>query len=330
MKLLSEAEVENLITPELAIESAAQAYAAISAGSAQVPQRTEIYRKNPTGRSLIMPGLVGERVFGVKVGGHVYDTEDTGRRFTTGMMLIWDARTLTPRGLLAADRLNEHRTAAGMATATRVLARAQCHTHTLFGAGKLSFTAALYIAHVRPHARLILVGRTPSRVDELAEKVRATPALAEITVETGYSPDEAVAEADIITAVTTSSAPLFDGAKLRAGTHINLGGANERMKREMDDSAARRAVFFLDSDEGCRVGAGDIAIPLETGVIGEDHIRGEIGAAVLGRISGRRSDDEITVFKSMGVAAQDLCLGAALLEKAEAEGVGIDFDPVLG
>lgn len=330
MKLLSEAEVERLITPELAIESAAQAYAALSAGNAQVPQRMEIYRKNPTGRSLIMPGFVGGRVFGVKVGGYVLDGGDTGRRLSTGMILIWDARTLTPRGLLVSDRLNEHRTAAGMAAATRLLARPQCHTHTLFGAGKLSFTAALYIAQVRPHARLLLVGRTPSRVEALAEKVRAAPALAGITVETGYSPDDAVAEADIITAVTTSSAPLFDGARLRPGTHINLGGANEKTKREIDDTAARRAVFFLDTDGGCRTGSGDVAIPLATGVIGEDHIRGEIGAVILGRISGRRSDDEITVFKSMGVAAQDLCLGAALLDKAEAEGAGMDFDPVLG
>jgi ornithine cyclodeaminase len=330
VKLLSETDIENLITPELATESAARAFAALSDGTAQVPQRMEIYRKRITGRCLIMPGLIGEEVFGVKVGGYVLDPGTPARRLSTGVIMVWDAQNLRPRGVLMSDRLNEHRTAAGLAAATRVLARPDCRTHALFGAGKLSFTAALYIALVRPHARLLIVGRTRPRVEELATRVRSTPAFAGMTVETDCSPHEAAGEADIITTVTTSSTPVFDGARIRPGTHINLGGANEKTKREVDDTAAGRAVFFLDTDGGCRVGSGDIAIPLASGVLKEDQIKGEIGAVILGRVAGRQSHDEITVFKSMGVAAQDLCLASALLDKAEAEGVGKDFDPVSG
>ncbi len=326
MRLLSESEVAKLVTPEMAIESAEQAFVATSGGAAQVPTRMEIYRTNPDGRSLIMPGYIGKEIFGVKIGGYVIDVDGTGRRLSTGMIVIWNAKTLTPRGLIASDLLNEHRTAAGMAVATRLLAKPQCETHALFGAGKLSLTAALYIAHVRPHARLLIVSRTQSRVDALADKLSRMPTFARTQIITGYSPAAAAAEADIITAVTTSAEPLFDGTQVRKGTHLNLGGANYRQKREVDDAVARRSHFYLDSNDGCRAGAGDLVVPLESGVITEDQIKGEIGAVLLKKIPGRIDDDEITVFKSMGIAAQDLCLGSALLEKAEAAGAGVRFN----
>jgi ornithine cyclodeaminase/alanine dehydrogenase-like protein (mu-crystallin family) len=308
MRVLSAADVERLLTPELAMDSAEQAYRAFSGGETQVPPRSEIHRSNPDGVALIMSGLIGNKVLGMKLVGNVVAAGDPPRRHTTCLVVVWDAATLKPRGLISADALNDHRTAAGIAVGTRLLARADSAIHVLFGTGKLSFPCASYIARVRPIRRLIVVGRTPANVEALAERLRADPVAGKAEVVTGLTADAAVAEADIITAVTRSTVPLFDGRRVPPGTHINLGGAMRRHEREMDDAAAGRATFYLDSE----------AIARER----DDRVAGEIGNVILGRIVGRANAAQVTVFRAMGIAAQDLCLAARLLDAAERRDIG--------
>src|SRR6185436_13154967 len=119
-------------------------------------------------------------------------------------MMIWDAADLRVRGVLAADRLNEHRTAAGLASATRLLARPDAATHLIVGAGKLAYTAALYISHVRPTKRLLLASRSRDKVVHLAEKLRADPRLRGAEIAIDEDPGAAVEQADIITTLTTA------------------------------------------------------------------------------------------------------------------------------
>lgn len=326
MRLLSERLIDKILPIDLVIDSADEAFRAFSGKTAQIPLRSEIHRENPKGTALIMSGLIGNDVLGVKLVGSVFTSGLPRRKNTTCVMMIWDAADLRVRGLIAADRLNEHRTAAGLACATRVLARPDARTHLLIGAGKLAFAAALYISRVRPAKRLLLTSRTPDKVAALAARLRADPRMDGTQIVTGIDPGTAVEEAGIITALTTAEDPVFDGSRVRPGTHINLGGAGRRHEREMDDAAARRASFWLDSSKACRHRAGDIALPLESGAIREDQIRGEIGELLLGRVPGRTSASEITVFKSLGIASQDLVLGARLLDLAEAGNLGTVFD----
>lgn len=328
MRLISERLIEELMPVELAIDSAAEAFRAHSGGRAQVPLRSEIHRERPKSTVLVMPGIVGDDVLGLKLIGSVVDPDDPRGKRTTCMILIWDARTFAVRGLIAADGLNEHRTAAGLAVATRALSRPDSAVHTLIGAGKLSFTALLYVAAVRPIRRVFLLSRSPAKIGALAERAARTPRLQGVEVVTGADPEEAVRRADIVTAVTTSEVPVFNGAAVRPGTHVNLGGAFRPNQREMDDHAARCASFWLDDEESCRRRSGDIAMPLAAGVIGEAQIRGEIGAQLLGRIPGRQSAGEITVFKSLGIATQDLVLGARLMDLAETNDLGRVYDEV--
>ena len=316
MRLLSEKLIDEILPLDLAIDSADEAFRAYSGKTAQLPLRSEIHRENPKGTALIMSGLIGSEVLGVKLVGSVFTSMQPPRKNTTCMMMIWDAKDLRIRGLIAADRLNEHRTAAGLACATRVLARPDARTHLLIGAGKLAFTAALYISRVRPTSRLLLASRTPEKVTALAARLRADPRMEGTEIVTGVDLGDAVEEADIISALTTTEHPVFDGRRVRPGTH----------EREMDDAAARRAAFWLDSSETCRQRTGDIALPIESGAIRDEQIRGEIGELLLGRISGRVSAAEITVFKSLGIASQDLVLGARLLDLAEARNLGTVFD----
>jgi ornithine cyclodeaminase len=326
MRLLSEKLIDEILPLDLAIDSAEEAFRAYSGKTAQLPLRSEIHRENPKGTALIMSGLIGSEVLGVKLVGSVFTSMQPPRKNTTCMMMIWDAKDLRIRGLIAADRLNEHRTAAGLACATRVLARPDARTHLLIGAGKLAFTAALYISRVRPTSRLLLASRTPEKVTALAARLRADPRMEGTEIVTGVDLGDAVEEADIISALTTTEDPVFDGQRVRPGTHINLGGAGRRHEREMDDAAASRAAFWLDSNETCRQRTGDIALPIESGAIRDEQIRGEIGELLLGRIPGRASASEITVFKSLGIASQDLVLGARLLDLAEARNLGTVFD----
>ena len=267
MRLLSEIDVDRLFEIGPATDVTEQAFRAMQRGEAMVPLRSEIYRLDPPGGALIMPALLGNETLGVKLVTHVYTREEPPQRLATGMMIIWDAMTLEPRGLIAANTFNDHRTAAGLAAATRVLARPDSRTYTVYGAGKISFQAIRYVASVRPIERIILSSRTQSRVLELAERVRRTPELAHIAVETNLSADDAAAEADIISTVTTTENPVFDGRRLRPGTHINLAGASRKNRREMDDHAARVAVFFPDSNDSALARAGDVVIPMATGVI---------------------------------------------------------------
>jgi len=328
--ILTAADVKRLATPDLVLAAQEQAYASFSDGSAIIPPRSEIHRTDPAGVALIMSGLIGHHTLGVKLIANVDPAPVTAivkppappARHTTCMILVWDAATLAPRGLIDADALNDERSAAGIAVATRLLARPDSATHALFGAGKLAAPCAAYIARIRPIRRLILVGRTKSRIDALVQRLRDDPMSGHTEIVTNLGADEAAGQADIITTVTTSSAPVFDGRRVRPGTHINLGGAMRRHEREMDDHAARQADFFVDAEVTTMERAGDIVMPLEQGVMTKAQIKGEIGRVILKQIPGRTRPDQITAFRSMGIAAQDLCLAAALLDQAEAQKIG--------
>lgn len=313
MRLLSEAELRRVLTPELAVESSARAFIALSRGEMLVPVRSEIARPDGDGVVFAMPGYLTGRVFGLKV-------IATRGAASTAMVLLFDSESLAPLGLLSADFLTDWRTAGGIAAATRLLARPDARRHVLFGAGRLAGPCARLVAHVRPGLRTLVVGRTLARAEALAETLRAEG----LAVEAATDP-ALVAEADIVTTVTNAEAPVFPGAALRPGTHVNLGGAFRPNTREADDDLARRGLFWCDSTAACLARAGDLVMPLASGALDRARVLGEIGAALDGTLRGRRDAAEITVFKSLGNAAQDICLAADALALPGLAAPG--FDP---
>jgi ornithine cyclodeaminase len=169
------------------------------------------------------------------------------------------------------------------------------------------------LCRVRDFERVSLVGRRRERVESLAAKLREDEATSRLRIDIDVAPDDAAAAADVIATVTSATEPVFDGRKVRPGVHINIAGAFRPDWREIDDAVAGRAVFYLDSMHACLERAGDIRIPLESGVLSRDRIRGEIGSLFAGDIPGRTNPEEITVFKSLGNAVQDLHLAGKLL-----------------
>ncbi len=326
MRLLSEAAVEACADPAAVIAATREAFQAMARGEVTVPLRSEIHRTDPKGLALIMPGLASNAILGVKLVGHVDAADDPVRKFTAGMMLVWDAATLEPLALMAADNFNNHRTAAGIAVATDALARADAGVLAQFGVGKIAFEAVRYVARVRRLRRVHLFGRRPERAAALADRLRQHPDLASIEIDTTSSADDVLPAVDIITTVTNAEGPVFDGRLAPAGCHINLAGANRPTQREMDDTVATRAWFVMDEREACHARAGDIRVPLASGVLQVERVLGELGDVLDGRVPGRPDDAAITVFKSLGIAAQDLFVARALITRAEAMGLGQQFD----
>lgn len=330
MLLLSEAAVEAAISPEATIAATRKAFAALAHNEVTIPLRGEIHRDNPKGTALIMPGLAGNEILGLKLVGHVADAVDPRRKYTTGMMLVWDASTLTPAALIAADNFNNHRTAGGIAVATELLAKQDAETLVQFGVGKIGFEAARYVVSVRPIKHLYLFGQRPDRIAAFVERARAHPDFAGIQIDGTSRQEDVVPTADVITTVTTAEEPVFDGSLVPPGTHINLAGANRPHQREMDDAVASRALFVLDEAEACHARAGDVRLPLEAGTLTPDRIFGTLGELLIADPPWQRETETITVFKSLGVAVQDLFVADALIASARAGGIGAEFDHLNG
>lgn len=313
MKLLTETDVRSIVDADQAIRDSAEAFRRLSTGEARIPVRTEIMLDG-RGLFFLMPGIVSEKYLGFKLIANRPDTALPGGLKTVSLILILDATTLEPMGMFSSDWFTDFRTAAGIAAAADKLASPKARQLVVFGAGKLGEPCVELVSRVRAFERIIVVGRNRGRLEAMRNRLaaRAQP----ICVDIDTDPDAAVAAADVIVTVTSATSPVFDGRLVKPGTHISIGGAYRPDSRETDDAVAGQADFYVDSLPACLERAGDIRIPLESGVLSRDRIKGEIGALFAAPDDLPYDPEKVTVFKSLGNAAQDLLLGGRLLENA--------------
>jgi len=323
MRLLSEADVERLTDPELAIRAAAEAFRMQAAGAAAGPGALgRLDLRQPGAGLLALAGFAGDSLL-VKTNVHAHPAG--GHRKGGSLVTLWDAAQARPVALIAARGFNGHRTAAGFAAAARLLARADASVLTVFGAGRLARSTLRYLVGVRPIRRALIVGRTPGRAEALAAEARTWAEFDGVAVEACDDPAEAAACADIIATTTTADNPVFPGAVVRPGTFVVLGGANRPTAREADDDLIRRAMIYPDHRKEALAKAGDLMLPLAAGTIKGKAIGAEIGA-LLGGPAPALPAGFVSVFKSIGIARQDLMLAQALLRRAEQQGVGTVLD----
>ncbi len=206
------------------------------------------------------------------------------------------------------------RTGAASAVAAQYLARPDSAHLVLMGTGALAPYMALAHSTVRPIRRISVWGRRTERAAATVEAVRAM--VPDATVVAVHSPEKAVAQADIVCCATSSPTPILAGRWLRPGTFVDLVGSFSPTMREADDDAVRRARLFVDTQAGAFAEAGDILDPLARGVVKRAQVEGDLADLVCGRVRGRASSEEITLFKSVGTAIEDLA--AAQLIVAEA------------
>ena len=229
-------------------------------------------------------------------------------------VLVLDPATGTPKAFMDGASLTAIRTGAGGGVAADLLARKDSKTVGLFGAGVQARAQLQAVMAVRDIASVNLISRTQASAQQLAAEISEWIDAPKVNLVS--TPQQVVENADLVICGTTAATPLFDGNALQPGTHITAVGTFVPEKREVDTTTIKRAHrIVVDSREACLEEAGDLIIP-------NAEIDAEIGEIINGDKSGRQSDDEITFFKSVGVAVQDAVAGAVVFAEAEAKGLG--------
>jgi ornithine cyclodeaminase len=310
--------VRRLLPLDRCIELMEQAFRAASDGSAVQGLRGITPVPGGAGGLLgVMPGgLTDPPRFGVKVISVLHGRSAQSHQ---GGILLFDAADFTPLALIHAGEVTAIRTAAATAVATRVLARADARVLAMLGTGEQAGTHIRALALVRQWDEIRVWGRSYAKarllVDAIGEAAGGMLRVAE-------SVAEAVAGAGVVCTVTASATPILTGDMIEPGMHLNLVGASVASAREVDSATVARASMFVDHEAMARSAGGEFIVALQEGAIGLDHIRGELGAVLLGRIAGRQSDDEVTMFKSLGMPAEDLFAADFIYAEARRLGLG--------
>jgi ornithine cyclodeaminase len=262
----------------------------------------------------VMPGAMGAHgAFGAKLISVFHENFAKGIQSHQGLVILFDPESGAPVCVVHAGEITAIRTAAASAVATDALARKDARRLALLGYGEQAATHARAIGKVRDIESIVVWGRSHDRARAFAERMQAElglPAAAAASVK------DAVAKADIVCTVTTASEPILKGEWVRPGTHLNLVGSGLAGPVEVDNDLVVRSRFIADSREGVLSQGAEFLRAKAAGLIGDDHIVAEIGQVLAGEIVGRRSADEITVYKSLGHVVQDLASAWALYSQA--------------
>lgn len=300
------------------IDVMASTLASLAEGKAVLPLRTVILIPE-TDAFAVMPGyLSSPKTFGAKVitvfpGNHgtQYDSHQ-------GAVLLFDPEIGNLAAVLDATAITTTRTAAVSAVATRLLARDDASTLAIVGSGVQARAHLEAMCCVRPITTLRVWSRNASHAESLVGVARTLG----LDASASSSCADAVRDADIVCTTTSARSPVLEGRWLSPGTHVNAIGASQASARELDSEVVIRSRLYVDRRESALKEPGDILVPLGDGDIGPDHIVGEIGELLIGRASGRRTPDEITLFKSLGLAVEDLASARHVYERAIASNVG--------
>jgi len=261
----------------------------------------------PWGTLITMP-VAGAQGAGVKVVTVTPSNPGRGRSLIQGLYVLFAPQTQEPEAAIDGAALTAIRTGAVSGLATRHLARPDTSRLVIFGAGTQARSHLEAMLAVRPIERVTVVSRTEARGKELADLARGMGLAAEIGT------PEAAARADLVCTCTTSPTPVFDGAQLADGAHVNAVGAYTPDTREVDDECIRRGRVVVETRDAALAEAGDLLIPIRAGVVGEDHIVADLAEVVRG-LPVRRGPEDVTVFKSVGVAFEDLVVARAVVDR---------------
>ncbi len=310
LRYVTDEEARRALTMPEAIRAVKEAFVQLSTGQARVPVRTSLEIPEFRTTALVMPAyLPGTKRIGLKLISLCEDNPSKGLPLAQAVTLVMDAEHGTPLAVLDASYLTAVRTGAASGAATDVLARKDARVAAIFGAGVQGKTQLEAVAAVRPIRKALVFDVDPRAAAAYAGEMG--PKLG-LDVTPASSPED-LRQADIICTATTSVAPVFSDADLKPGVHINAVGSYKPHAREIPGETIRRARVYVDQRQASLEEAGDLIIPLRQNLIDEGHILAEIGEVLAGLKPGRISDGDITVFKSVGNAAQDLAVASLVI-----------------
>ena len=326
MRILSAADVRRALPMAEAIAGMKQAFAQLSTGQAVVPLRGRVDVAPQQGTTLVMPAFLAQSGdLAVKVVSVFPQNSDRGEPTIYAAVLVLDAETGRPLALMEGGMLTAIRTGAGAGAATDLLARSDASVVAILGSGVQARTQLEAVCTVRSVREVRVYSPTHEHAVLFAREMRSYGPIPE-TIRIMTNPETAVRGADIICAATTSSRPVFSNQDVAPGAHINGVGSYTPTMQEIDAATVQRSLVVVDSREAAWEEAGDLIVPLQTGLIAEAHIHAELGEIAAGRKPGRASPQQITVFKSVGVAVQDAISGRIALENAVAQGLGTEVN----
>ena len=322
--VLSQTEVRALLPMERCAELVAAALVELSAGRAVNPLRKGMLLPDTPNLLGMMPGYSRDaKALGLKVVGVFPDNHGTGLDSHQGIVALFDAADGRPTAIFDGSEITAIRTAAASMVATRALAREDAGDLALLGSGTQARTHLEAMRCARELRRVRVFSRSRENREAFARREAERTGL---DVSACDSAREAVEGADLICTATSSREPVLLGSWIADGAHINAVGACMPKARELDSAAVRRSRLFTDCRESAENEAGDYLIPLAEGAFAPEHLLGELGAVLAGELSGRTAADEVTCFKSLGVAVEDLVVARFLLERGRELGVGTEVD----
>ena len=311
MRILSAADVEGALDWDSLVERLRRAFRR----GAEVPVRHHHEIANPgcpEGTLLLMPAWQAGLHIGIKVVTIFPDNDARSLPSVMGAYLLLDGKTGAPIALIDGPMLTVKRTAAASALASSYLSRPDCERFLMIGTGSLAPYLIMAHASVRPICNVLIWGRSPDKAARLAKRLDRPDFRVAATADL----EAAVRGAHVISCATLSKDPLVRGDWLQPGQHLDLVGAFRPDMRESDDTAIRRARVFVDTRDGALAEAGDIVQPIESGLLDRDDVAGDLFDLTRGERAGRRFYDQITLFKSVGTALEDLAAAELAAERA--------------
>jgi len=321
IRILSREDIKRALNIDQAITLMSNAFIQLSNGQASVPVRLNLPIPENKGEALFMPVyLPDNKQMGLKMVSLFQDNPSKGLPFIHATMMVADAETGQPLALMDGEYLTALRTGAATGLATDLLANLDAEVVAIFGAGAQARFQLEGVCAVRAIQRAYVFNRNREKAQAFCAEMRD---LLGIDVIAAQDP-ALLASAQIICTATSSPIPVFQDAHIRNGAHINAIGAYRADMREAPGETVARSLVVVDHRASCLVEAGDLLLPMAQGLIDKDHIHGELGEVAAGIKPGRVSEGQVTFFKSVGNAVQDLAAATQIIANAQTIGLGVE------
>ncbi|MGH7741194.1 MAG: ornithine cyclodeaminase family protein [Candidatus Eiseniibacteriota bacterium] len=318
------AEVDRVLPMHETIEAMDRVLRSLARGEAVLPLRSLVKLPGGDGLLGLMPAVLGEpAIMGLKVVSVMPGNHGTELDAHQGAVMIFETGRGQPLAIIDATSVTRIRTGAVSGVATRALAREDAGDLAILGSGTQAISHLEAMSVVRKLRRVRVWSNSTENARRFAEREGAR---LKLEVEVTASAEQAVRGADLICTTTSAREPILQGDWISEGAHINAVGACFPTTRELDTAAMRRARLFVDRRESALNEAGEFLIPRAEGAITDAHILGELGEVLLGKVPGRKSADDVTLFKSLGIAIEDLAAAHWAWQRARAEGIGIEIE----
>lgn len=305
---------------EHAIRVMEDVFREVSAGDARMPQRMHVGIPEYDGDALFMPSYSPAlRRMGMKVITLHAGNRERGLPYIQALVMLLDAETGTPLAIMNGPALTAIRTGAATGLATELLARSDASCVAVFGAGVQARSQLEAVCAVRPVRHVRVFDPDTERAADCAAQMSE---LLDVKIVPASSPSSALANADIVCTATTSSIPVFEDSEIGPGVHLNAIGSYKKYVREIPAETVVRARVVVDQTDAAWEEAGDLIMARDEGMITHEHVHAELGQIIAGELPGRESDDQVTLFKSVGLASQDLAAADAVFDQGTALGLG--------